>query len=104
MEEFVINIALDFSKNLGGRKREHGLFSGEAFFEEILEQKYLEAKAVKKLLHIYLDGASPYGSSFLDESFGQLYRKEGNEVTNNLVFHTEYFSWIVDYIETEIWK
>ena len=86
MEEFVINIALDFSKSLGGRKIEHGLFSGEAFFEKILEKKYLEAKGKEQLLHIYLDGASPYGSSFLDESFGQLYRKKGNEVVSNIVF------------------
>ena len=104
MEELGINIAIDFSNNLGGRKKEHGSFSGEEFFEKILEKKYLGAKKTNQLLHIYLDGASPYGSSFLDESFGQLYRKEGAEITNIIVFHTEYFGWIVEYIKNEIWK
>lgn len=104
MGKYAINIAMDFSKNLGGRWKKLGPYSGEAFFEEILEKKYLEAKHANEVLHIFLDGASPYGSSFLDQSFGTLYRKYGKEVVDTVCFRTEYFGWIVDFIKTEIWK
>jgi hypothetical protein len=104
MEKYTINIAVDFSANLGGRKKDLGSFSGEEFFENILEKKYVEAQNHGEPLHIYLDGATPYGSGFLDQSFGELYRKYGEKTRENIVFHTEFFQWIVDYINTEIWK
>lgn len=105
MENYKIDIATDFSPKLGVRFKSISDFSGEEFFENILDKKYLDAKTAAEQLHIYLDGASPYGSSFLDESFGKLGRKYGIEnVRSEIVFHTVNFKWIVEYIEKEIWK
>jgi hypothetical protein len=100
----AINIATDFSKNLGGRWKRLGRFSGEAFYEDILKEKYLEAKGKKCRLEIDLDGASPYGSSFVDQSFGELFRQYGNDVKNRVEFKTQYFQWIVDIITQDKWK
>jgi hypothetical protein len=100
----TINIATDFSKNLGGRLKALGPFSGEEFFETILEGKYLEAKEKNCQLEIDLDGSSPYGSSFVDQSFGELFRKYNDDVAHRVVFKTQYFKWIVDYIKQSIWK
>lgn len=105
MEKYKIDIAQDFSPNLGVRYKSLGSFSGEQFYEEILESKFNEAKAENEQLHIYLDGASPYGSSFLDESFGKLARTYTLEdVTKRIVFHTVNFKWIVEFIKSNIWK
>jgi len=100
----TINIATDFNKNLGGREKKLGEFSGEEFFEDVLKKKYLEAKEKNCQLEIDLDGASPYGSSFLDQSFGELFRKYNDDVVSRIVFRTQYYNWIVDYIKQEIWK
>ncbi len=104
MENILINIATDFSKNLGGRYKNLGDFSGEAFLEDILEKKYLEAKNANSQLEVNLDGASPYGSGFLDQSFGELFRKYDKDVVDRIVFKTQYFNWIVEYIKQEVWK
>ena len=105
MEEYKIDIAQDFSPNLGVRYKSLGLYSGEQFFEDILVKKFIAAKEANAQLHIYLDGASPYGSSFLDESFGRLARTYTNDdVSQRIVFHTINYKWIVDFIKTNIWK
>jgi len=104
MEKFRIEIAKDFSEKLGGRWIRLGQHSGEEFYENILKQKYEEAVAENENLHIYLDGTKGYGSSFLDQSFGELARKFGIEnVERTIVFHTTFFTWNVDYIKQEIW-
>ncbi len=104
MEKFTINIAKDFGDKLGGRWIKVGPSSGELFYETILKQKYQEAFKEKEKLHIYLDGTKGYGSSFLDQSFGELARQFGvDNVKNTLVFHTEFFAWDVKYIEEDIW-
>jgi hypothetical protein len=105
MEEYSINIESDFNRKLGGRWKALGPFSGEAFFDDHLEPCFLKAQANKGKLHIFFDGASPYGSSFLDQSFGELARKYGNKIVSNIiVFHTSYYEWIEDFIRQEIWK
>jgi hypothetical protein len=105
MEKYYIKIAEDFSPTLGGRWIKIGPFSGELFYETILKEKYEEAIKNGAKLNIYLDGTKGYGSSFLDQSFGELYRKhDSKEVINTLVFHTQYFESIVEYIKTSIWK
>jgi hypothetical protein len=105
MEKYKIEIAQDFSPNLGVRYKSLGLFSGEQFYDELLEKRFKEAKAANEQLHIYLDGASPYGSSFLDESFGKLARNYSvSEVSKILVFHTINYKWIVEFIRSNIWK
>lgn len=105
MDEHAINIAKDFSPILGGRWIKLGPFSGEEFYNKLLRQKYEEAHSANKQLHIYLDGTKGYGSSFLDQSFGELSRKFGiEEVRKTLNFKTEFFDWVVKYINEEIWE
>lgn len=105
MSEIKIDIANDYKTSLGGRFESIGPFSGERFFEEVLKDKYLEALNSNQKLNIYLDGASPYGSSFLDQSFGQLARDYGLEdVKDRLVFRTTVYQHVIDLINTIIWK
>ncbi|MBP1630003.1 MAG: hypothetical protein H6Q15_896 [Bacteroidetes bacterium] len=104
MEKFKIKIAEEFSTKPGGRQIKYGPFSGEAFYKELLEKRFDDAIKTNEKLYIYLDGTGSYGSSFLDESFGQLAREKGRDlVINNIVFVTETFDWIVDYIKKEVW-
>jgi hypothetical protein len=105
MDEFIINIAKDFSPILGGRWTKLGQFSGEQFYNDLLSRKFQDAVSGNQDLHIYLDGTKGYGSSFLDQSFGELARIFGLEkVKKTIVFHTEYSEWVVKYINEEIWQ
>ena len=92
MEEFTINIAKDFNDSLGGRWIRLGPFSGEAFYENILKIKFESALNAKSKLNIYLDGTKGYGSSFLDQSFGELSRNYNfSDVKNTIVFNSQNF-------------
>lgn len=105
MEEQTINIYKDFSPILGGRFESLGQFSGEEFYKKILYPKFVDSQSRGKELHVYLDGTKGYGSSFLDQSFGELARQFDLEIVKKtLVFHTEYFEWVVKYINDEIWQ
>ncbi len=105
MERFRIEIAKDFGDKLGGRWIKLGPFSGELFYNILLKPKFETALLENEKLHIYLDGAKGYGSSFLDQSFGELARKFGVEdVEKTIVFHTDFFEWNVKYIKDEIWS
>lgn len=68
----TINIAKDFTDAPGGRYREDGEYSGQQFFEDLLEPAYEEAKREKKILIIELDDVYGYPSSFVSGSFGKL--------------------------------
>lgn len=104
MEEVSINIATEFSDKLGGRWIRLGPNSGEEFYEKLLYPRYNLAKQNNNKLHIYMDGTKGYGSSFLDQTFGELARKYGvKEVEEMLVFKTNDFKWNVKYIKEEIW-
>ncbi len=104
MEELKIEIAKDFNDKLGGRWIKLGPYSGEAFYNDLLLPMFIKARSQNTKLHIYLDGTKGYGSSFLDQSFGKLARKNNtSDVKNRLVFHTNSFSWNVKYIIEEIW-
>lgn len=104
MEEVRIIIATDFTHTPGGRWIKLGPFSGEQFYDDWLLPKYNEAKSHDVKLHLYLDGVRSYPSSFLDQSFGELYRQEGNDVRDRIVFHAEEKAWVIDYIKSEIWN
>jgi len=104
MEKYKIDIANDFSVVLGGRWKKLGPYSGELFYETILKEKFENARNANEKLHIFLDGTKGYGSSFLDQSFGELAREFGVDIVEKtLVFHTEFFAWNVKYIKEEIW-
>jgi hypothetical protein len=104
MEEYTIKVAEDFNKSLGSRWKKIGPFSGEEFYESLLEPTYLAAKNAGKKLYIDLDGAEPYGSSFLGQSFGELLKNHGEDVRERIVFRTTIFKWVVDFINEKIWN
>lgn len=58
----------EFTKYPGGRLKKHGPFSGEEFRDDVLRPLLL----VNDVLNIDLTGVSGFGSSFLDESFGDV--------------------------------
>lgn len=104
MEEFKITIAEDFSSTPGGRWKQLGPNSGEEFYETLLLTKYEDAVKAGEKLHIYLDGAKSYPSSFLDQSFGELGRAKGEKNVDAVIcFHTTIFNWVIDYVKNQIW-
>lgn len=105
MEEFKIIIAEDFSKTPGGRWRNLGSFSGQAFYEDLLLPKFNDAFNGSVKLHVYLDGVKSYPHSFLDQSFGELARTYNKKTVNErIVFHASEKLWVVNYIKDKIWQ
>lgn len=72
MAEKIINIAAEFSKTPGGRYRTDGPASGEEFRESVL----IPALRENATIVIELDGTRGYPSSFLEEAFGGLVRRQ----------------------------
>ena len=70
--DIIINVATDFSKNIGGRYKRDGVYSGEEFRETILIPKVQEALKKNQNIIINLDGGYGYPASFLNEAFGGL--------------------------------
>ena len=84
----TIRVAQDFSRHPAGRTRADGPFSGEFFRQKFLVPGLRSGER----LFIILDGARGYGSSFLEEAFGGLIRKEGftrDLVERSLDFQSE---------------
>jgi STAS-like domain of unknown function (DUF4325) len=73
MTKVEYSIARQFSRHPGPRFRHQGPDSGEALRAKLI--KLLEDMDL--VIDIDLDGTSGFGSSFLDEAFGGLVRKEG---------------------------
>jgi hypothetical protein len=75
-----VNIASEFSVTPGPRKRSESDFSGQQFLEDLLRPRFLLARKRKKgaILHVDLDGAAGYPTSFLEEAFGGLAREFGS--------------------------
>lgn len=69
----VISIAEDFSRFPSGRYLADGEFTGEKFRQEIL----VPALNNNGVVQVVFDGIAGAGSSFLEEAFGGLIRKEG---------------------------
>ncbi|MFJ5431018.1 STAS-like domain-containing protein [Pectobacterium actinidiae] len=92
-----IYIADDFSDVPYGRYDEDGPDNGQRFRENHL----LEALKDYDEVHVYLDGAMGYGSSFLDEAFGGLYRTNGidkNTIKKKLKIVTD-----LEFLKESIW-
>lgn len=84
-ERIELCIAKEFTSIPGPRKRSEGEYSGQQFLEDLLRPRYLEAQKGGGLLHVNLDGAVGYPTSFLEEAFGGLAREFGpEEVEKNL--------------------
>ena len=74
--EPMIVIAQEFSDYPAGRIDDDGDFNGTKFREEILVGALRKAIEAKTKLFVSLDGLKSCGSSFLEEAFGGLVRKE----------------------------
>lgn len=72
-----ISIAEEFSPYPAGRDDQDGDFNGERFRKSLLLPRLKEALARHVKLVVSLEGMQSFGSSFLEEAFGGLIRKEG---------------------------
>jgi hypothetical protein len=70
----VINIAQDFSRTPGGRYRDSGPYSGEAFREDILLPAYRAAKKANEQITIDFSGIYGCTPGWIEEVFGGLIR------------------------------
>jgi uncharacterized protein DUF4325 len=73
-----VNIASEFSVTPGSRKRSEADFSGQQFLEDLLRPRFVAARKNGAILHVNLDGAAGYPTSFLEEAFGGLAREFGS--------------------------
>lgn len=83
MKKKTIRIADDFSRFPVGRDENDGEYNGEKFRKDFLVPSLNENDEVT----VYLDGPKGYGSSFLEEAFGGLIRREGfqkSDIKNRL--------------------
>lgn len=85
MGNICINIKNDFSDSPGARYRKDGPYSGQQFYEEILKNKFEEAKKQGVKLEINLDGVWGYPSSFVSGSFGKLSLEYGTDVVLDVI-------------------
>lgn len=92
-----IKIARDYTRTPGFRRRSQGDYSGEEFREDYLQPAF-DHLGEEEILVVDLDGARGYATSFLEEVFGGMVRKNGykqcqrieivcltNDVTKKLV-------------------
>mgnify|MGYP001411118216 CR=1 FL=1 len=76
----------DFSKTPGARYRTDGDYSGQEFYEDVLQGAFVESIRRHEKLEVDLDGTEGYATSFLDESFGRLSEEFGAQtVLNNVI-------------------
>lgn len=66
--EIMFNVATEFSRFPGGRRRNHGAYSGEEFREVVTIPLLREHEFVT----FDLSGTVGYSSGFLDEAFGEI--------------------------------
>lgn len=77
MANLSLNIAREYSRCPGARFETEGDYSGERFREELLLPRLKDAIAKGVKLEVVLDGSAGYSTSFIEEAFGGLIRKEG---------------------------
>lgn len=76
-EALTLNIARDFTKFPSGRDEKDGPYNGTKFRRSLLLPRLEQARSSGVDLVVELDGVLSFGSSFLEESFGGLIRREG---------------------------
>jgi hypothetical protein len=102
-QKLELNIALEFTRTPGPRKRSEGKYSGEEFLDTLLRPKFLSATSIGTILHVNLDGAAGYPTSFLEEAFGGLAREFGpSEVDRAIELTCEDEPYLVDQIRRYI--
>lgn len=102
----TVSVIKDFSRTPGPRYISEGDFSGELFRKHVLLPKIKEAIEQKAQIIVDLDGASGYGTSFLEEAFGGLIRVDKvsyDFLSKNLIIKSDeddtYVEEIKGYIE-----
>lgn len=75
IETRTYNFAKEFTRFPGGRLRKDGPFSGEEFREDVLLPLLEQFQLVK----MDLSDTRGFGSSFIDESFGEVAKRLGLE-------------------------
>lgn len=91
----------EYTRYPGGRLRRHGPYSGEAFREDVLAPLLQEFEKV----HLNLTETSGFGSSFLDEAFGEIGKRLGYEVCKKrLTFQSDDDPTLVELIWGKIKK
>ena len=100
----TLNIAREFSDVPGPRSRDEGPHSGAEFLDTLLLPKFETAEESREKLVVVLDGASGYGTSFLEESFGGLARKlvSSERVSNTIVIVSNDEPYLRDDVERYI--
>jgi hypothetical protein len=96
-----LSVAKEFSETPGPRKREEGEHSGEEFLETLLRPRFKTAIASGTKLHVNLDGAAGYPTSFLEAAFGALAREFGPAAVEE---HLEFTTNDEPYLRDEILK
>lgn len=87
----TILVRSSFGPSLGYRYRSQGDHSGEEFRE-----KYLDPIVKKDNIVIFdFDGIYSFPSSFLDEAFGEFYRKYGTEQSRKIEIRADHYPEIV---------
>lgn len=100
MNEYLIDIAKDFSEVPGPRLKNQGDFSGEEFRNRILMPKFENALKNGKKLTINIDGAVGYAPSFLDEAFGGLVGKyDAKTILKTIDVKSDIFKSVTDDIK-----
>lgn len=79
MENFI-KISTDFSPTPGARYRTDGPFSGQEFYEKILQKKFKDSLRSGLKLEIDLDGTFGFATSFLSEAFNRLAMEFGSAI------------------------
>ena len=75
-KDIIIKIATDFSRIPGARYPEEGDYSGQEFRQNVLHPALKKAIEMNVKLIVDLDGTAGLGTSFLEESFGGLIRRD----------------------------
>ena len=101
-----IDIATEFSSYPAGRYHpQDGEYTGDRFRDEYLAPRLKQAISEKEKLVILLDGVRTFGSSFLEEAFGGLVRKNiftRKDLKEHLKF--EYSKKSLEMYEDAIWQ
>lgn len=103
MQNLSVSVARDFSRTPGARYQSEGDYSGELFRTKLLVPLVREAISNKVKLVIDLDGTAGYATSFLEEAFGGLVRREGVNATE-LERVLQFKSDEEDYLIEDVWS